>query len=105
MNIHPIGSAVVIGDVSNGACFAWRPGDQTYVGIKLTNGKSVAVLWPHHPNDDLALVCSLFPVSDLERHPIWLLPEAIIKPNATVARMHSSSNEVRLGWLAGTLWC
>jgi hypothetical protein len=99
MKIHPIGSAVAIGNVPNGECFAWRPSDETYVGIKLTNGREVAILWPHLP-DNIAVICGVYSVP-LGEQPIWLLPEAVVKPTATAEEMRSSSNnEVLTGWLA-----
>jgi hypothetical protein len=77
MQIHPIGKAVAIGDVPAGGCFAFRKRDTTYVAINLTNGQTVAVLWPHHPN--VAEVrAGLWAVSSLTHSPMWLLPDPIV---------------------------
>lgn len=100
MNLHAIGSAVSIASVPDGRCFAFRRRGQTYVAIKLTNGETVAILWPYHPNNP-KLPSGLLQVSVIEHETLWLLNDAVLGPNAGADEMRLSTEITdEVGWLA-----
>jgi hypothetical protein len=80
----------LIKDAPEGGCFAFRRRNHTFVAIKLTNGQTMAVLWPCHPNGGPAVPSGLFDNSMLGQDLVWLLADAKVIPDSTAAEIRGT---------------
>jgi hypothetical protein len=90
MKVSAIGDVATMVTLPEGGLFAYRRRETTYVAIKLTDGKMVAVLWPRHPHAD-ELKAGLVSLELLATEPLWAIPEAVVRLSSDPTALRSQT--------------